>query len=149
MFTQRDKNGLGLAASDYGLELALCTLGLRNRLLAQFCGEVRDGYPPVLAEAQSTDDHVSQFTDVPRPRVAHERVHRAFRILDIFAAHAVENIPHEQGDILGAFVQRGQVERHGVDAVIKILAEGSGIDHFFEIAVCCRNEAEVHGAGLG
>ena len=111
-------------------------------------GEIRQRDLIVLAQAQGPDEHVAQLTDVAGPRIAHERVHGAFRTPDSLAPHAVEDIAHDQGDVLDALAQGRKVEGHGVDAVVQVFAERPRRDHFFEVAVGRGDKPEIHGPGL-
>ena len=65
-----------------------------------------------------------QFADVARPVVLHERLHdlavEGGEIPD--AGVGVEEVFDEQGDVLLALTQRGEVDRDDVDTVEEVLA---------------------------
>lgn len=86
----------------------------RDGLLAKFGGQIRQCDLIVLAQAQGPDEHVAQLTDVAGPRIAHERVHGAFRTPDSLAPHAVEDIAHDQGDVLDALARGGRLRVMGL-----------------------------------
>ena len=148
VIAEGEEDGLRFAVLDDGLELPVRARRFRNGLLAEFRGQVGQGDLVARTQAQRPDEHVAQFPDVAGPPVAHKRIHGAFRTLDPFAAHAVEDIARDQRDVFHPFAQGRKVEGHGIDAVIQILAERPRRDHFLEVAVGCGDKPEIHDAGL-
>ena len=77
-----------------------------------------------LAERQITVQRIVQLADVARPVVLHERLHdlavEGGEIPD--AGIGIEEVLDEQGDVLLALAQGGQVDRDDVDAVEEVLA---------------------------
>ncbi len=103
----------------------------------------------VAAQRSGADEHIAEFAHVAGPGVPRQLGQGRVRAADIFRAHAVEDIAHEQGDIPGAFGKRREMERHGADPVVKILAERAGRDHGREVAVGGGDKAKVHLARAG
>ena len=104
-----------------------------------------------LAERQITVQRIVQLADVARPVVLHERLHdlavEGGEIPD--AGIGVEEVLDEQGDVLLALAQGGQVDRDDVDAVVEVAAHGPFIDALKEIPVRGRDDAYIRSVDLG
>src|SRR5437867_2030926 len=98
-------------------------------------------------------ERVLQLADVARPRVGEQAPVR-LRLDDVGAALVLGAVPveeraHEDGHVLAALAQRGHRDGDGVDAEVEVLAEPAVLHRLIGIAVRRREQAEVHGDGLG
>src|SRR3990172_5001081 len=50
---------------------------------------------------------------------------------------------YKQGYIVSPFSQRGQIERHDIDPVIKVLSEFLIGYHLFQVPRCCQNDSYI------
>src|SRR5207237_2768256 len=90
---------------------------------------------------------VLQFAHVPRPRVGRQQVERLRReALDVLLELVVV-APHEVVDetrhVLDPGAQGRNRDRHDVETVVEILAEGAGGDRALEICVGGGHDADV------
>src|SRR5262249_38191475 len=71
-------------------------------------------------------DHVAELAHVPGPRVAHELGQGLVgnAVDPLLARHlaVAQELAHQQRDVLDALAQRGDAQRHDVDAVVEVLA---------------------------
>src|SRR5262245_63513149 len=64
------------------------------------------------------------------------------------AARLLEEVPHEQRDVLAALAQRGHLDRDHVQAVEEVLAEAPLADRELEVLVGGGDDAHVDRDGL-
>src|SRR5947207_2618675 len=98
-------------------------------------------------------ERVLQLADVARPRVRQQAPVR-LRLDGVGAALvlgtvAVEEGAHEDRHVLAALAQRRHGDGHRVDAKVEVLAEAAVLHRLLGVAVGRREQAEVHGDGLG
>src|SRR5581483_4702730 len=98
-------------------------------------------------------DRVLERPHVPGPLVAADRVERLFRESDQqlasgTRARRAEEMRRELLDVLDALAKRGQSDVDHVEAVVEILAEAPGGDLDLEIAMGCRDDANVEVVAL-
>ena len=94
---------------------------------ASGCGRRRRQPHPQFQNLQGAeaDNDILQFAHIARPIVLSQHFHHFFgdRRQALFAAVKVEEMLDEQGQILFAFAQGGQLYGQDVDAIEKVLAE--------------------------
>ncbi len=62
------------------------------------------------------------------------------KVLAVF----VEEMADEQRNIIRPGPQGRQRDHHDIEPVVKILPEGTGLDHLFEVPVAGRDQAHIH-----
>src|SRR5258706_15449121 len=101
------------------------------------------------AERDRLLDHVVELAHVARPLRLHqelERFRREGRLLAPVARREDrQEIRGEERDVLGALVERRQLQRHHVQSIVEVLAERADLLLFRELAVRGGNDAHVEG----
>src|SRR5262249_38691275 len=92
-------------------------------------------------------DHVLQLTHVPGPRVGAQRLHRGRRDFGDWRSVgrnvAAEEMLDQFGNVLASIAQRRYDDVDDVEAVIQVVAELTLTDQLPQIAIGCRDDADV------
>ena len=97
-------------------------------------------------------DDIAEFTDVARPGVVSERLHRPARdVLDDLAelpAKLLDEGPDERRNVFPAVAQRRNVNGKHLEAEEQVLAEPILAHRLTEVAIAGRNQADIdlHGS---
>src|SRR5580692_3153009 len=99
-------------------------------------------------ENHSAFDKVLQFTDVSRPLVTHQRIHRIGGDYVNSFVHALSvefrEMPHQSWNILDTLSQGRNVDREDFQTVVKVFAKRSLFDHGGQIPMRGCNQADVN-----
>ena len=91
---------------------------------------------------------VPQLADVARPRMGlHFRVGfggKPLRLAVKFAVELLEEMVRKERDILAAFPQRRDHDRHDAQAIIEILTKLTALNGLFEVAVRRGDDPDIH-----
>ena len=60
---------------------------------------------------------------------------------------AFEEVARQRRDVLAAFAQRRQVDRHHVEAIVQVVAETAGLDLVFQELIGRRHDARIDADG--
>src|SRR3954471_2388648 len=105
-----------------------------------------------LDGAAATEDdgalqRIAQLADVSRPGIVGQQLHRlgrdALQLLAGIAPEAIDEVLHEDGNVLTALLQRREVDVEDVEAEVQVLAESRRLDLLFQIAVRGADHAHV------
>src|SRR5882762_2592915 len=84
-------------------------------------------------------DNVLQFADISRPMVSHQSLHafgsNAGDGLRRFARVPLKKIIRQRGDVFLVIPQRRNVDRHNIQPVVEVLAEGAVLERSAKVAV--------------
>ena len=106
-----------------------------------------------VAERERALDDVFELADVAGPGVGHQppqRVlrHRHMTRRHLLGAELLEEVLHQQRNVVAPLAQRGQLHRDHVEAIEEILAERALGDHLREIGVGRGDDADVDLDGV-
>ena len=102
---------------------------------------------PSLAERDRALDDVLELADVARPVIRHQPPqpllrHRR-RAASELGRQLLQEVLHEERDVVATFAQRRQLDRNHVQPVVEILAKRSFGHHLREIRVRRGDDADV------
>src|SRR5271157_4523729 len=105
-----------------------------------------------LGQDRGALDRVLQLADIARPGIAHQQAHRALRKAHPGATQGflilAQEVIGEQRDVILALAERRQRDIDHVYPVEQLLAEASGLDLLFEVAVGRAQNADVEADRL-
>jgi hypothetical protein len=149
-FAESEKLPAGRRNVKVGRGLVLHSCGCIGcaRVLANLFG--KDGGVNVTLGRQDHGalDHILQLTDVARPRILLQKFgcgrRESGETLSQFDVEVLQQIESEWNNVFLTFAQRRDVERHDVEAVVQIFAEGAARDGFFQVSVGGGHETHVY-----
>src|SRR5207245_2603034 len=88
-----------------------------------------------------------QLADVAGPRVLGEHLHRLRReageLLAALAAEAIDEVLHQQRDVVAPLLERRERDVEHVEAEVEVLAEAAPLDLLLEVAIGGADHAHV------
>ena len=124
----------------------------RQRLSSKLRRQVLNDQFGAGTKNDSSFNVVLKFTDIPRPIVLAQEAH----CITVYTPHrpsillgiTFEKVDDKWFDIFATLAQRGQVDWHDVQAVIKIFAKSIGFDFINEIAIGSSDDSGVDLLGI-
>ncbi|MCK7492813.1 MAG: hypothetical protein MZW92_15760, partial [Comamonadaceae bacterium] len=93
-------------------------------------------------------DDILKFTDVARPMISSQYLHRLrgknFTDTAFFVAKIVEKVLCQQGDIFSACPKRRHVKRDDIQPVEEVFTKPAIADLLFEMLVCRSNDTNIN-----
>src|SRR3989442_3537554 len=110
-------------------------------------GQVVELYHGPFSEDYAPLDHVLKFTDVARPTILLEGgqgvARKAVHSLAELAAVAADEVVHEQRHVRDPLGERRYLDRHDVQSIVQVFAEGPAPYRLLEVHVRCRHDTHV------
>src|SRR5258707_7944353 len=104
------------------------------------------GFP--ITQDHGALDYILQFANVTRPVVILEQIQRSLiDVLDFLASRlrvTIDEVFNQQGNVVDALAQRGDLNREDIEPVEQVLPEGAFSYGCTQVRVCSRDYSHVY-----